>query len=273
MRRNVRSMQGYDGRSGGGRHRTPAARTQATAAIPASTTARAYADAVASGQYRRDDGSYANYDLEHLGLAFAGWLRARAAGKAATTLQLSYDGQPTRLYDTGVTPFSGAGARPVGLPANWVRGRQHGRHERSSAPSLRPVRHRVRPPHVGAAGPLLRESQLDGIRGISSPGERRHRPHQRQLPDARRVQLPQPIDYVTNSFEAAPPGPVAGRALRLTYTGSWFEDNSDSLTFANPYLPIVPGSTAGTPRAAAEQRLCSSSRPRAMCSCRGSRRP
>jgi hypothetical protein len=31
----------------------------------------------------------------------------------------------------------------------------------------------------------------------------------------------------------------------LSYTGSWFEDKTDSLTFANPYSPIVQGSTQG----------------------------
>ena len=59
------------------------------------------------------------------------------------------------------------------------------------------------------------------------------------------VQLPQPIDYVTDSFEAG--AAWAGRiaSFRLSYLGSWFEDDNDSLTFANPYLPIVPGSTQG----------------------------
>jgi MtrB/PioB family decaheme-associated outer membrane protein len=31
----------------------------------------------------------------------------------------------------------------------------------------------------------------------------------------------------------------------VSYLGSWFDDDYSSLTFANPYLPIVPGSTLG----------------------------
>ena len=31
----------------------------------------------------------------------------------------------------------------------------------------------------------------------------------------------------------------------MSYPGSWFDDEYDSITFANPYLPIVPGSTQG----------------------------
>jgi MtrB/PioB family decaheme-associated outer membrane protein len=59
------------------------------------------------------------------------------------------------------------------------------------------------------------------------------------------VQLPQPIDYVTNSFNAGAAWAGSKASLRLTYTDSWFEDRSDSLSFANPYLPLVPGSTEG----------------------------
>ena len=59
------------------------------------------------------------------------------------------------------------------------------------------------------------------------------------------VQLPQPIDYVTDSFEAG--AAWAGRiaSVRLSYLGSWFEDDNNALTFANPYLPIVPGAAEG----------------------------
>ena len=59
------------------------------------------------------------------------------------------------------------------------------------------------------------------------------------------VQLPQPFDYVTNSFEAGAAWAGRKASFRLSYTGSWFEDDYDSITFANPYLPIVPGSTQG----------------------------
>ncbi len=67
----------------------------------------AYADVGASGQARSADGSYANYDLERLGLASRdGYVEGGREGKY--DLRVSYDGQPTRLYDTAVTPF-----RPV----------------------------------------------------------------------------------------------------------------------------------------------------------------
>jgi MtrB/PioB family decaheme-associated outer membrane protein len=59
------------------------------------------------------------------------------------------------------------------------------------------------------------------------------------------VQLPQPFDYVTSSLEAGVAWAGRRASLRVSYLGSWFDDQYDSITFANPYLPIVPGSTQG----------------------------
>ena len=59
------------------------------------------------------------------------------------------------------------------------------------------------------------------------------------------VQFPQPFDYVTNSLETGVAWVGRKASLRLSYYGSWFDDDNDSLIFANPYLPIVPGSTQG----------------------------
>src|SRR6202789_310388 len=78
----------------------------------------AYADVSGSGQARSDDGSYLNYDLERLGLASRdGYVEGGREG--LYDLRVSYDGQPTRLYDTAETPFRGNGAN-LGLPSNWV---------------------------------------------------------------------------------------------------------------------------------------------------------
>jgi hypothetical protein len=59
------------------------------------------------------------------------------------------------------------------------------------------------------------------------------------------VQLPLPVDYVTDSLETGVVWEGRRTSFRLTYTGSWFEDKSASLTFVDPYLPIVPGSVEG----------------------------
>jgi MtrB/PioB family decaheme-associated outer membrane protein len=200
-----------------------------------------YVDAGASGQMRSDDGSYANYDLEQLGLASRdGYVEGGREGRY--DLRISYDGQPTRLYDTGVTPFQGAGAS-LSLPANWVAA--------GSTAGMTQLRSSLAPIDLGYDRRTLallgryfassdwtifgefRRQEKDGT-GLTSASF---------LTDA--VQLPEPIDYITDSFEAGAAWAGHRASFRLTYSGSWFEDNSDSLTFANPYLPIVPGSTQG----------------------------
>ena len=200
-----------------------------------------YADAGGSGQMRSDDGFYASYDLERLGLASRdGYVEGGREGRY--DLRLSYDGQPTRLYDTAVTPFQGARAS-LTLPASWVAA--------GSTAGMAQLKSSLAPIDIGYD---RRTVALLG-RFFVSPSWTLFGEFRRQEKDGtgftsasfltEAVQLPQPIDYVTDSFEAGAAWTGRRASFRLTYTGSWFEDNSDSLSFANPYLPIAPGSTQG----------------------------
>jgi MtrB/PioB family decaheme-associated outer membrane protein len=200
-----------------------------------------YADVSASGQYRSADGSYANYDFDNLGLASRdGTVNAGREGKF--DVRLSYDGQPNRLYDTGATPFRPNGPNLL-LPSGWV-------------------------PAASTGGMSALNASLGGVdigsdrhtvsllgRYFLSPswtvfGEFRHQEHVGTsltgasfLTEA--AQLAQPFDYVTDSLEAGAAWTGRIASFRLSYLGSWFEENYDFTTFANPYLPIVPDSTTG----------------------------
>jgi hypothetical protein len=78
----------------------------------------AYADVAGSGSYRDNDGAYANYDLERLGLASRdGYVEGGREG--SFDMRVSYIGQPNQLFDTGATPFKSNGSN-LGLPTNWV---------------------------------------------------------------------------------------------------------------------------------------------------------
>ena len=201
----------------------------------------AYAEAAGSGQYRNEEGDYANYDLERLGLASRkGQVEGGREGRY--DLRLSYEGQPNFLYDTGATPFQ-ANNTSLALPAGWVAaGGTAGMS--ALAASLAPVR-------------LESDRRTVALlaRYFASPswtvfGEFRHQEHDGTgltgasfLTEA--VQLPQAFDYVTNSFETGAAWAGRKASFRLSYLGSWFDDDNDSIMFANPYLPIVPGSTVG----------------------------
>jgi MtrB/PioB family decaheme-associated outer membrane protein len=200
-----------------------------------------YADVSASGQIRSDSGDYANYDLEQLGLASReGYVEGGREGRY--DLRVSYDGQPSRLYDTGATPYQING-HSLTLPANWITA--------GSTAGMSSLN--------GGLSPLRIESQRSTTALLAryylgpqwtAYGEFRRQEHEGTgmtsasfLTEA--VQLPQPFDYVTNSFETGIAWAGRKASFRLSYTGSWFSDDSDSLTFANPYTPIVPGSTQG----------------------------
>jgi MtrB/PioB family decaheme-associated outer membrane protein len=201
----------------------------------------AYADASGSGQARSDDGSYANYDLERLGLASrTGYVEGGREGRY--DLRVSYEGQPDYLFDTGATPYRTNGT-DLTLPAGWVpAGSTAGMSalRASLAPiALKSDRRTVALLARYFAGESwtlfgeFRRQEHDGD-GLTSASF---------LTEA--VQFPQPFDYVTDSFETGVAWAGRKASFRLSYLGSWFDDENSSITFANPYLPIVPGSTLG----------------------------
>jgi MtrB/PioB family decaheme-associated outer membrane protein len=200
-----------------------------------------YADAGGTAAARNDDGAYAAIDLERLGLGSRdGYIEGGREGKF--DLRLSYDGQPERLYDTAATPFRG-NDYSLALPANWVAaGSTTGMTALGGA--LTPVDIGTDRRTVALLGRYFatqswtlfgefRRQEKDGIELTGASF----------LTEA--IQLPQPIDYVTDSVEAGAAWAGRKASFRLTYTGSWFEDDSDPLSFSNPYLPLVPGSIAG----------------------------
>jgi len=166
----------------------------------------AYADAAASGQVVTADGTYADYDLERLGLASRdGTVDAGREGHY--DVRLNFDGQPTRLYDAPVKLESNR--RTVDLLARYF-----------ATPSWT------------LFGEFQRQEK-NGT-GLTSGAF---------LTEA--LQLPLPVGYVTDSLEAGASWAGRHASLRVSYSGSWFSDENAGLEFANPYAPIVPGSTAG----------------------------
>ena len=140
----------------------------------------AYADVSASGQYRNQDGTFANYDLENLGLdSRDGYITGGREGRY--DVRISYDGQPNRLYDTGATPFR-AGGSNLALPSGWVPAASTGG---MSALNAKPCLsgYRIGSANGLAARPILRDSQLDGVRRVSAPGALGHESDGREFPD------------------------------------------------------------------------------------------
>jgi MtrB/PioB family decaheme-associated outer membrane protein len=201
-----------------------------------------YADASATGTQQNADGTYVKYALENLGLASRdGIIEAGQDGRYAVAL--GYDGQPNRIYDGTVTPFQGAGSGALTLPNGWVHaGSTSAMTDLNS--SLNPVNLGYDWRTVTLSGHYLAGSGWTFYSKLS-----RQEKEGTDLMGAsfltQAVELPEPIDYVTTAFEAGARWSGERTSLQVAYTGSWFDDNTDSLNFASPYPPIVPGSTSG----------------------------
>jgi MtrB/PioB family decaheme-associated outer membrane protein len=201
-----------------------------------------YVDAAGGGTLQNADGTYLKYDLQSLGLASRdGIIEAGQDGRYAVAL--AYDGQPNRIYDDTVTPFRGVGSGTLTLPNGWVHAGST-----SAMTSLDSSLTRVDLGYDWRTVALSGHYLLGSAWTFYSKVSRQEKSGTDLIGAAfliQALQLPEPIDYVTTAFEAGARWSGERSSLRIEYSGSWFDDNTDSLTFANPYPPIVPGSTSG----------------------------
>jgi len=201
-----------------------------------------YADASASGQWRGNGGAYAQYRFDDLGLPSRdGHIEAGQEGRYE--LQLDYQGQPARLYDTTSTPYQGAGTPVLTLPGNWAAANSTAGMTALNS-DLAPFGIGFNRSTVSLLGRLFATTQWTVYTHLSHQEENGTEPGSGSfLTEA--VQLPEPIDYQTNTLEGG--ASWAGRiaSLHVAYTSSWFQDDNTSLSWQNPYVALVAGSSAG----------------------------
>ncbi|MGA7539340.1 MAG: MtrB/PioB family outer membrane beta-barrel protein, partial [Steroidobacteraceae bacterium] len=202
----------------------------------------AYLEAGGHGHWRTKSGHYGSFDVERAGLA-SRRARVTEGREGRYELRLTYQGQPLRQYDDTVTPYRSAGAGTLVLPSDWVSaGTTAGMTALGSSLERVRIESDRRTLALSAKyftssvwtlfGTLSHSEQSGtGITGASF------------LTEA--AQLPEPIDYWTDTLEAGALWAGRQASLRLAYTGSWFHDDIDQLYFQNPYLSIVPESIGG----------------------------
>ena len=168
-----------------------------------------YVDAATSGEWRDAQGQFASYDLERLGLASRdGVITGGQEGRY--DVRLAYDGQPQDLYDSAITPVKiETDRRTTSLFARYFAA-----------------------PDWTLFGGISHEEK-DGTALTSASF----------LTQA--LQFAAPINYVTNSLNAGAAWSGRKASLRITYTGSWFQDDNAAAVFANPYPLLVPGASGG----------------------------
>jgi len=201
-----------------------------------------YVAADASGQWRTKSGHYGSFDVEQAGLP-SRHASVTQGEEGRYELSLTYQGQPFRQYDDTVTPYRSVGAGTLVLPADWLSS-----NSTAGMTALEPSLEGVRiesDRRTMALNARYFTSRVWTLFGTYSHSEQSGTGIAGASFLTEAVQLPEPIDYSTDTIEAGALWAGRQASLRLAYSGSWFHDDTDQLYFQNPYLPVVPESIGG----------------------------
>lgn len=190
--------------------------------------------------YRGEDGTYASLEGADLGLDVRS-VEAEGGRDGLFGVRVGYDEIPHWLSDGAATPFLGVGGGNLTLPGGYPQ----------PTTAAMPLVATLRPVNVG-----FDRKRLDGEASlvINSAWSTRLDARHEVRDGTRRAagsffstasQLAAPVDDVTDQIEAAVS--YAGRRLQgtLSYLGSLFSNDTKSLTWGNPFTPLVPGADAG----------------------------
>ena len=202
----------------------------------------AYAQGSAAGRWRTRDGSYLHFEADHLGFA-SRHLAVTGGQEGHYEIHLSYQGQPFRQYDDARTPFRADANGALVLPSTWVSANStSGMRTLQASLGTVPIESDRRT--VTLSGSYF-ASSVWTLFGKITHAERTGTDVTGASFLTEALQLPEPIDDVTNDVRAGAIWADAGASLRIAYSGSWFDDKLNQLLFANPYPPLVPGSVSG----------------------------
>lgn len=215
------------------------------------TDQAAYLLGNARARYRGDDAYYADLSVRDPGLD-ARSVRLENGRQGRYRLFLTYDEIPRFLSDSGETPFRGTGGHTLSLPPGFVRAGTTGA--------------------MTALPEALREVDLETSRkrfgvGAVLPARRweyaaayRHEIKEGQIRTAgsfliHAAELVAPVDYSTDELDFSASYTAPKFSARLAYHASLFKNGTESLTWANPYTPLVPGADAGQLAAAPDNQF------------------
>lgn len=177
---------------------------------------------------------------------------ALQGGKAGRLeLSVGYDNLPHTLFDTTATPFIGAGARTLALPAGFVRA---GVTQQMSTldSGLRPIDIGTERETIAVGAKFIvdrRWSSFASVKHEERDGARR----EGAAFAFSAIELPRPVDYVTDGVGLGISYGDERITARFAYDGSIFDNRIPSLSFANPYLGAAEGRLAAAPDNTAHQ--------------------
>ena len=198
-----------------------------------------YVLANAEGKSSHESGYVLEYSLEDLGLdSRSGIIEGGKQG--SYDFFIDYDSIPKRVFDTTETPYRGNGGSPLTLPGGWVNA--------NTTSGMTALPSTLRNVDVGSD----RETWGLGGRFFAGDAWKFSLAYHREdregtgitagsfvIPTA---QLMKPIDYQTDRLDAAVRYSAERWHLELAYYASKFDNQTNSLRWENPYVP-VPGQT------------------------------
>ena len=200
----------------------------------------AFAIAGATLRHRGADGYYADFVAKDLGLDIRS-IQADGGREGRWAYRLGYSEIPRDLTDGASSPFLGNGGSVLTLPPGYP----------ADSTAGMPLASTLAPADIG-----YKRSRLDLGGTLNGPEDWQFRLDVRH--DVRdgtqrsagsffssASQLVAPLDQTTDQIEAA--AEYAGSRLQASigYRASLFRNGDDSLTWQNPFTPLVPGATTG----------------------------
>jgi len=185
--------------------------------------------------YRNPDATYLNLSISDFSLDSRS-LSVKGGKQGSYKFFLTYDEIPHLISDSGVTPFIGSGSASLTLPPAWVpaatTGSMSGLAGNLNTVELGTQRKRVAygisfsPESPWGYAVKARQETKQGNKRVSGTFS------------FSSAQLIEPVDYLTDEVDVALTYSADKLQARLSYYGSIFENQNESLTWQNPYTAL-----------------------------------
>jgi MtrB/PioB family decaheme-associated outer membrane protein len=202
----------------------------------------AYLDLDGKLAYRSESGYYADLMASDLGIATR-TLSAQAGREGLYNLRLGYQEVPRYFAEGARTPFLGNGGNRLTLPA----GAGFPAGDTASMPlaaTLKPVELGFNAKRFDLAGSWLGQDNFNYRVGLRHDVRDGTRPTSGSFFSSA-SQLAAPVDDSTDQFEVAVAYVTSRLQATLAYQLSQFRNGNESLTWANPFVPVLAGATQG----------------------------
>ena len=211
---------------------------------------RTFAVANGSLHARSDNGYAADVEAKDLGLDSRS-LAARAGQQGLWGLSLGYSEIPHKLEAAGASPFLGVGGDRLTLPAGYP----------AASTASMPLGTTLQPVDLGTQRKRLDlGASWDIARAFSTSVKLRHdvRDGTQRLGASffnTTSQLAAPVDQTTDQLEAAVSYNTPRLFATLAYQASAFRNGPESVTWNNPFFPVLAGADRGQMAAAPDNQF------------------